>query len=98
MPGGLSREQVRRVVRRNLGQVRFCYEQALTRDPDLEGRVSVRFVVQPSGAVMASTSEGSSIGNPAVEDCVVQAVRRWSFPSAPGLTVVRYPFVLASTP
>ena len=41
----LDAASVRRVVQRNLGQVRRCYEQALSQVPNAEGRVSVRWVI-----------------------------------------------------
>lgn len=92
--GSLSREDIRRTVRRHLNEVRFCYEQGLMSRPDLEGRVSVRFLVDPSGTVTtaAVADTSGSVGN--VPACVADSVRRWSFPSAAGMTSVTYPFVL----
>lgn len=95
--GGLSREQVRLVVTRNRGQVRHCYERALQQRPDLAGRLSVAWTVHPEGRVMsASVSGGSDLQNAEVEQCVVQAVRRWQFPATDGATAVTYPFVFQS--
>jgi TonB family protein len=91
--GGLSREQIRRVVRRNLPQVRACYEQTLVSRPDLEGRVSVQFIISPSGAVQSAAVAGSSVANTTMESCVAQAVRRWPFPATAGVTSVTYPFM-----
>jgi hypothetical protein len=45
---GLSREQIRRTVQRHLPEVRHCYEQRLISRPDLEGRVSVQFLIAQS--------------------------------------------------
>ena len=36
--GSLSKEVIRRVIRRHINEVRFCYEQELNSRPDLEGR------------------------------------------------------------
>jgi len=91
--GGLSREEVRRVVRRNLPQVRHCYEQQLLSRPDLEGRVTVQFIIQQSGAVQSTGILSSSTGSAALEQCVAQAVRRWAFPQSPAITSVSYPFM-----
>jgi len=90
--GGLSKEQVRRVVRRNIAQVRHCYEQSLQQRPDLEGRVSVQFVIQQSGAVMSAQVVNDGLGDGRTGQCVAQAVRRWPFPQSPGVTSVTYPF------
>ena len=94
--GGLSREQVRRTIRQHINEVRFCYEQSLMSRPDLEGRVSVRFMVNAEGAVAMSTVADSSGPTAEVGSCVSQAMRRWSFPSSSGPTMVTYPFVLQS--
>jgi len=94
--GGLSREQVRRTIRQHINEVRFCYEQELISRPDLEGRVSVRFMVNADGAVGMSAVADSSGATGQVGSCVSQAMRRWSFPSSSGPTLVTYPFVLQS--
>ncbi|HJL16768.1 MAG TPA: AgmX/PglI C-terminal domain-containing protein [Sandaracinaceae bacterium LLY-WYZ-13_1] len=96
--GALSREQVRRVVRRHVAEVRFCCEQGLQRRPDLEGRVAVRFIVGSDGVVRSAVLDRASttVGDARVSSCVSQAVQRWTFPSAPGTTGVTYPFVLRS--
>lgn len=96
--GGLSREAIRRVVRRHLNEVRFCYEQALQSRPDIEGRVAVRFFIAPSGAVQAAVVGQSTVGNQRVEHCIVNSVRRWTFPQPDngGVVSVTYPFLLTS--
>ncbi len=95
--GSLSAEVIRRVVTRHRSEIRFCYEQALQSRPDLEGRVMARFIISPTGAVTSSMATGS-IGHHGVEQCVAQAVRRWSFPAPEdgGVVTVNYPFVFTS--
>jgi hypothetical protein len=95
--GGLDREIVRRVVRTHLNEVRYCYEEALPRRPTLAGRVVAAFTIAPTGRVLVSELQTSSLGAPAVEACIVAATRRWQFPqpAGGGLVVVSYPFQLA---
>ncbi len=97
--GSLSREVIRRVIRRHINEVRFCYEQQLNARPDLEGRVMVSFIISPTGAVQTASVGNSTIHNAAVEGCVIQAVRRWTFPAPDGGGVVgvNYPFMLNSS-
>jgi len=92
--GSLSREQVRRTIRRHINEVRFCYEQQLQGRPDLEGRVTVAFTISPSGVVQSANVASDSTGNGQVSSCISSAVRRWTFPEAAGVTGVSYPFVL----
>ncbi len=97
--GSLSREVIRRTIRRHVNEVRFCYEQELSQRPDLAGRVTVTFIISQTGAVMSSGVQSSTLSNSIVEGCIVQAVRRWTFPAPDGGGVVgvNYPFVLDST-
>lgn len=94
--GALDKEIVRRIIRRHINEVRYCYEQELTRNAALGGRILVQFTIAASGQVIASVLQSSTIGNPRVENCAVQAVRRWEFPrpAGGGLVIVSYPFVL----
>jgi TonB family protein len=95
--GTLDKEIIRRIVRRHLNEVRFCYTQALAARPALEGRLVVQFTIAPKGRVLASALGSSTLGAPAVESCVVQAVKRWDFPEPQGggLAIVSYPFQLS---
>jgi hypothetical protein len=95
--GGLDKEIVRRVVRKHLNEVRFCYEQSLARRPALAGRVVASFTIAPTGRVLASLLQSSTLSEPTAEACIVSAIRRWDFPAPEGggVVVVTYPFQLA---
>ncbi|MFT3925957.1 MAG: AgmX/PglI C-terminal domain-containing protein [Myxococcales bacterium] len=97
--GSLSKEAIRRVIHRNLAQVRFCYEQALNARPDLSGRVAINFMIAPSGVVQNSAAGQSTLGSAEVDRCVADAVRRWTFPAPDGggYVSVSYPFVFERT-
>ncbi len=94
--GSLSKEAIRRVIRQHLNEVRFCYEQGLSSQPDLEGRVTVAFLISPTGAVQSSSIPDSTLGSAKVDACIAKAVRRWTFPSPEdgGVVFVKYPFML----
>jgi TonB family protein len=95
--GSLDKELIRRIIRRHINEVKFCYESQLTRYPDLQGRVMVQFTIGANGQVMASVVQSSTMGNPPVEGCIANAVKRWEFPRPQGgIVVVTYPFVLKS--
>ena len=95
--GNLDREIIRRIIRRHINEVRFCYEQQLTTHHDLAGRMVVQFNIAPTGQVLSSVMQSSTLGNVRVESCTLQAVRRWEFPKPEGggLVNVSYPFVFA---
>jgi hypothetical protein len=90
---------IRTVVRAHLGEVRSCYEQGLVVEPQLAGRVSVRFTIDARGMVSEATVASSSLPAAAepVAACIVAALKGWRFPVPPASAdaVVIYPFVLA---
>jgi TonB family protein len=93
---GIDKEIIRRVVRAHINEVRGCYGEGLTRDPNLHGRVAISFTIGASGNVSASAVAESSLGDARVETCVAKAVRRWRFSmgTTGGSAMVTYPFVL----
>jgi tetratricopeptide (TPR) repeat protein len=95
--GTLSPEAIRRVVLRNLGQVMHCHEQALAQDPNVSGRVVVRFIISGNGSVMNSQVSESDYPIPSAGVCIAGAVRRWQFPAPNdgGIAIVSYPFTLS---
>jgi TonB family protein len=95
--GTLDKEIIRRIVRRHLNEVKYCYDQALTRQPKLEGRLVAQFTISGSGQVIASVKQSSTLGALEAEMCVVNAIKRWNFPAPTGggLAIVTYPFTFA---
>ena len=92
--GALAPELIRRIVMRNLAQVHRCYEQRLAANPTLAGRVTLRFVIAPTGAVAAAAVAASTLADATVGECIAAAMRRWLFPAPPGggVVTVNYPF------
>lgn len=94
--GTLDKALIRQVVRQHLGEVQQCYKAQLQTNKDLAGRLTVRFTIDPGGKVVESRIEATSLGSPACEKCIADAVRGWEFPRpSGGKVVVSYPFVLA---
>jgi len=91
--GGLSKEAIRREIRRHVAEIRHCYEQELGARPDLQGRVSVRFMINVSGVVQLANIASSTLGSQRAESCIQAAVQRWTFPAAEGVSMVSYPFL-----
>ncbi len=77
---GYDRDLVLKVVRRHQNEIRFCYESELAKTPSLAGKVTVAWTIAASGAVETAQIAESGLSNATVEACIVQRVRRWSFP------------------
>ena len=92
--GSLDKEVIRRIVRLHVNEVKYCYDQELVKKPALAGRISVQFAISPVGQVITSVMQSTSMDDARVENCVVNAVRRWEFPKpvGGGIVIVLYPF------
>lgn len=93
--GRLPPQVIQRVVRQNFGRFRMCYSQALGRNPNLEGRVPVRFVIGRDGAV-SNVSAGGDLPDAQVRACVQSAFYGLSFPQPEGgIVTVTYPLMFS---
>lgn len=97
--GSLSREEIGRVIRRNLARFKFCYDKQLTRNPNLSGKISIYFTIAPTGSVARASVRETSMNDAKVEGCSVQVMRSLKFPRprGGGIVVVTYPFVFDAT-
>ena len=97
--GGLDRELISDVINKNIGQIRFCYEQGLQGTPSLGGRVAVNFVINGNGHISSAGIENTTLNSKIVEDCILMRLRSWKFPLPSGGVDVKvsYPFVLRRT-
>ncbi len=94
--GRLPPEVIQRIVRQNYGRFRLCYEQGLARNPNLEGRVQVRFVIGRDGSVSNVGNGGSDIPDSAVVQCVIRNYYGLSFPQPEGgIVTVVYPIMFS---
>ncbi len=93
--GGLDQATIGRYIRRNIGQIRWCYRTELQKDHSLEGRITVEFVIAPTGRVIQSSIAGDTMANESVAQCILRTVNLWRFPSTTGgaMARVRYPFI-----
>ena len=94
--GRLPPEVIQRIVRQNFGRFRLCYENGLRNNPNLQGRVAVRFVIGRDGAVSNVSNGGSDMPDGGVVSCVVRAFFGLSFPTPEGgIVTVTYPIMFA---
>jgi pSer/pThr/pTyr-binding forkhead associated (FHA) protein len=92
--GRLPPEVIQRIVRQNYGRFRMCYEQGLARNPNLEGRVQVRFVINREGLVTNVQNGGSDLPDSGVTSCIIGAYYGLSFPQPEGgIVTVSYPIM-----
>ena len=94
--GRLPPEVIQRIVRQNFGRFRLCYENGMRQNPNLSGRVAVKFVIDRSGAVSTSQDGGSDLPDQSVVQCVVRGFQNLSFPQPEGgIVTVVYPIIFS---
>lgn len=94
--GGLTKEEIDRVIRSRKGLIRACYQRELNRTHGLGGKLVVNFRIKADGQVQSVrvVPGKSSLRNPKVESCVVRQITTLKFP-AKGGGVVNYPFIFS---
>jgi TonB family protein len=67
------------VFDKNKGAIFSLYNRALRRDPSLEGKLVLRLTIAPNGMVTACEVVSSELGDPDLEDKLVQRVKLFRF-------------------
>ncbi len=87
---------IQRVVRDHYATFRYCYEKALAKKPDLEGRVEVSFVIELDGTVGKVEDHGSTLADAGAVQCVFAEYKKLVFPKPDGgIVTVVYPIMFS---
>lgn len=70
--------KLKATVRRYSGQMKYCYEEQLKKNQDLEGRVELGWAIY-DGGVEAVYPVSNNTGSKALEKCMMDKVKRWKF-------------------
>lgn len=95
--GALDKSLIDAVIKRNMNQIRYCYQRELTKNPALGGKITVKFVIAKDGSVSKAETKQSTMGNDSVESCINQRFMKFQFPEPKGggIVIVSYPFIFA---
>ena len=94
--GRLPPEVIHRIVRQNFGRFRLCYENGLRGNPNLQGRVAVRFVIGRDGATSNVGNGGSDVPDMNVVRCVMRQFQGLEFPQPEGgIVTVVFPIMFS---
>jgi TonB family protein len=92
--GFCQKSNIQSVVLQRAGAIRACYEAQLQIHEGLTGKITFRWTIDTEGRVSDANMTESSIGNSAVEQCVLRAIRNMRFAKPEGgICVVQWPFV-----
>jgi hypothetical protein len=94
--GRIPPEEIQKTVRASYPVIQHCYEEGLARDPKLEGRISVRFVIDLDGSVRSAVVDSQTLPDPEVGSCMVKKFLELHFPKPDGgIVTVVYPIMFS---
>ncbi|MDQ7065250.1 MAG: AgmX/PglI C-terminal domain-containing protein [candidate division KSB1 bacterium] len=73
-----SVERIRRVVMSHNPAIQDCYRRELKENPELKGKITVRFSIDPEGYVVEAEIVESTFNLPRLENCIVRRIVRWN--------------------
>jgi hypothetical protein len=95
--GGCDRGDIEKAVRSRAATIRACYETQLLPQPDLGGKMTLRWTISGDGTVTNARLIEDGVGNDRVGDCVLRAIHRARFVALEaGTCVVQWPFLFLS--
>ncbi|AKU96834.1 hypothetical protein AKJ09_03498 [Labilithrix luteola] len=94
-PGRRS-EDIQTIIQTHRDDARACYDKGLKDHPGIEGKLDIKWTIDPQGAVTDASvdTSKSQILDPSVGNCVVEVIKKIKFaPSSKGFeTHAHYPF------
>lgn len=96
---GLTKDEVGKVIHDHLSEVRYCYESAILRNPDAQGKLMIEFSIggkgSASGFVKQAKVSSATLNDGSIGDCIVKKLTHWKFPNPRGGVdvAVNYPFI-----
>ncbi len=82
------------IVSSHKTSIRMSYEKYLRRDPNLAGKITVRFTISAAGMISAVVILENTTGSKNLERDIVRKIKMWRFEAiAQGDVTVTYPFV-----
>jgi outer membrane biosynthesis protein TonB len=91
------RDMIRKKVHGYLPELEAAYSASLRRNPNLKGKLMVRFRIDPAGKIQRADPVESTIRDEDFVAVVLEKIRHWTFDPPGGHTVeVLYPFVFVA--
>jgi hypothetical protein len=70
---------VRRTIRSRIVHLHRCYDEALKKNPDLEGRLEIEITIGIQGNVTDAAIKRDSLRHDPTKTCILARLRGWKF-------------------
>ncbi len=77
-------DAVQRQIRKRLPAIKFCYELGLKKNPDIRGKIILKFTVDATGRVSESSVSSDTLGDAIVSACIAAKLKTLSFEKPEG--------------
>jgi TonB family protein len=86
MSDPMRKEAIFATLKDNQGELEFIYQKWLRKGAPFEGDLTIRILIEPSGAVRDAkiVLERSTVDNPPFGTEILQTVKKWRFREDPG--------------
>jgi TonB family protein len=93
--GTRSPESILRVIRQHIGGFRYSYQKALRNNPNVGGKITLKFTIAPSGDIVAIEIVSSNTADSALDTEIKDKAKRMKFDAIErGNVTVTYAFAL----
>lgn len=93
--GFLWDSSIKHVIMQDNQAISRCYAVELTRDPKLQGELTVAFEIAPDGSVAGAEVRESDFGESELHGCMTRIFEKMQFAPPLGPLTVVYPFVFS---
>jgi hypothetical protein len=91
--GTIEMDYFRKLMQRERFALQKCYQERLSVDGDIKGELSLQFSISgSSGNVIATATRENTLGDKAVEKCILDRIETWKFEGhvGKGINVIKF--------
>jgi len=81
---GLSKEDIRKTVKQQIPSIELCYQKALEKKPNIQGKSTFQLVIDSKGQVTKVSPVSSDLNDKNLEQWILQKIKELTFPIPKG--------------
>jgi len=82
--GGISKEDLQQIIKQQIPAIELCYQKSLEKKPNIQGEVTLQFVVDSKGKVIKVNLISGKLNDKKLEECISQKIKGLNFSSPTG--------------
>jgi TonB family protein len=89
-----SAQIISSVISSYLGGIKYVYNRELKNNPNLSGKITVSYIINPDGTVSDISIKESTVNWPPLEEKLIKRIKHWKFPPSKSRKVrIVFPFL-----